>query len=332
MSCNNDNPCGTPDCGCAESNPCYENCGCLHPTTFECITKPGAHSNLGVVNTMNGAQVLTQLDLVIAEIKEDIENIDETGTTAPDTKVSISSDDNTSGFLYDKTQNGTYVKRSIVNAGAAEKLRFDIALADLVSSDSDNELTLGTDNKLKVAELADNKTYISEGSGIEITGAGTVDDPKIISTSTAIQVARPCFDGVWRNIILSPTGNGNVVYSAGTPKYRYRYDGTIELKGNVTYIVSFGAYTTGDRKQTAIVGPLSTTCVSAVEQNGQADLKGINYIDTPQASADQIVQQYGYIIKKNAQNISIDFQSSFSASTSKTIVVSFDGVVIHPNF
>jgi len=60
-------------------------------------------------------------------------------------------------------------------------------------------------------------------------------------------------------------------------------------------------------------------------------LKSINYIDVPQASADQITQMYGYIVRKSTQNLIVEFQSSFSASTSKTIVVNFDGVISHPS-
>lgn len=327
MHCDNE----TPDC--EEVNPCYDNCGCLNPTTFECITKPGAHSNLGIINSMTGTQVLYQIESTIEQIKENIQTIGYSGYsgTGSDTKTSISSNDLTTGFLNDKTQNGIFVKKTIVNSGAAEKLKWDITLSDLISADVDNTLTLGGDSKLKIGAPVDNKTYITEGNGIDITGTGTLLDPKVITSTATIQIARNCFDGIWRNISLAATGNANVVYIAGAPKYRYRYDGTIEFKGNITYTVAFGAYSTGDRKQSAAVGPLATTCVTLVEQNGQTDLKGINYIDTPQVSADQIVQQYGYIIKKNAQNITIDFQSSFTNSTSKTIVVTFDGVVSHPN-
>jgi hypothetical protein len=62
-----------------------------------------------------------------------------------------------------------------------------------------------------------------------------------------------------------------------------------------------------------------------------ADLKGISYIDTPQASTDQFTQQYSYIIRKSSNNMILEFQSSFSSTTTKTIVVSLDGAISHPN-
>jgi hypothetical protein len=77
------------------------------------------------------------------------------------------------------------------------------------------------------------------------------------------------------------------------------------------------------------MGNIPTTCLTLAEQIGTADLKGINYIDAPQAG-DQITQQYGYIIRKSANNILLELQSAFIGATSKTVVVNFDGAVSHP--
>lgn len=61
MSCN-DTSCY--DCNpCNESNPCYDNCGCLNPTTFVCITKPGTYATLGITNDMTGDQVLNAINI-----------------------------------------------------------------------------------------------------------------------------------------------------------------------------------------------------------------------------------------------------------------------------
>lgn len=329
MSCENTNPCGCTD-ECGESNPCYDNCGCLNPTTFECVTKPGAHANIDVTDGMNGKQVLDAIDSKIGEIEDEILALNGGVEPAIDTKVKVSVSDTSAGLLNDKVANGVYVKKTVINPAGNEKIKFDILPSDLLSSDSDNDLTIGSDNKLKCTNT-DNQFHAQEGVGINLTGTGTAEDPLVISTNATIQVARPCFDGIWKNLIVAPTGNANVTFVAGQPKYRYRFDGTIEFKGNITYTVVYGAYTTGDRKQTAVVGSVATTCISASEQAGISDLKGINYIDVPQASADQIVQQYGYIIRKSAQNITIEFQSSFTNPTSKTVVVNFDGAVSHPN-
>jgi hypothetical protein len=39
MSCPSYTPCGQPDnCNpCNDVNPCYDNCGCLYPSTFDCV-------------------------------------------------------------------------------------------------------------------------------------------------------------------------------------------------------------------------------------------------------------------------------------------------------
>jgi hypothetical protein len=169
-----------------------------------------------------------------------------------------------------------------------------------------------------------------EGVGVIVSGSGTLADPYVISTNPSIQVVRACFDSVWRPVTLIATGNPNVTYVSGSPQYRYRYDGTVEFRGSATYTVDFGAYSTSGRKYTITMGNIPTTCLSLGEQAGVKDLKSINYIDVPQASADQIVQQYGYIIRKSAQNMILEFQSSFTGSTSKSIVVNFEGCVIHP--
>ena len=53
-SCNRTNPCLQNTCTC--ENPCYQDCGCLNPTTFECVTLPGVHPAIGVTNDMNGQE------------------------------------------------------------------------------------------------------------------------------------------------------------------------------------------------------------------------------------------------------------------------------------
>lgn len=329
MSCLN-NDCSPCVDECLDSNPCYDGCGCLNPTTFECVTKPGIHTNINVVDAMNGKQVLTAIDTKISDIQNEILTLNGGFTPTVDTKVKISISDTTAGVLNDKIANGTFVKKTVINPAGNEKMKFDIVPVELLSTDLNNSLTIGSDNKIKY--IAPNNTfYITEGNGINVTGTGTISDPIIISTSTSIQALRPCFDGIWRNLIIGPTGNAAVTFVTGQPKYRYKFDGTIEFKGNITYTVAYGAYSTGARKQLISVGSVATTCLSAIEQNGISDLKGINYIDTPQAAADQIAQQYGWIIRKNTQNIQIEFQSSFSIPTTKTVVVSFDGAMSNPN-
>lgn len=59
MSCPDSNCYDSP---CGGSNPLYEDCGCLNPSTFECITKPGTYPDLGITSDMNGLQVLALIN------------------------------------------------------------------------------------------------------------------------------------------------------------------------------------------------------------------------------------------------------------------------------
>jgi hypothetical protein len=256
-----------------------------------------------------------------------------TGGVPVDVSVKISDNDTTSGNLYSKITTGDAISKNIINPSGNEKLKLDIVYSELLSGDVGNMLTLGEDGKLKTSYTSPDgsETKIVEGTGVNVSGTGTVSDPYVLSTNPSIQVARNCFDGTWRDITLVSISNSNITGISGTPKYRYRYDGTIEFKGSMTFTVAFGNYASSNRKYTITIGNIPVSCVTLSEQAGTVDMKGINYIDTPQASSDQIVQQYGYIIRKSAQNIIVEFQSSFTNTTSKTIVVNFDGAVHHPS-
>lgn len=367
MACNDNNPCIQND-PCTDP---YDNCGCPNPNTFGCTSYEGnALPCLGVANGENGKDIMVKIEDAICELQQDkgkvlidgtdtcpeylFDKLEEglnisfsiTGTGCDrklvinaveggepvDVNAKVTSNDTTSGYLDDKIETGEFLTKNILNPGGNEQLEIDVVPVTLISGDSGNQLSIGTDGKLKTLYSAPDgsETIVQEGVGVTVTGTGTLVDPYIISTNPSIQVARPCFDGVWRNITLVATGNPNVTYTSGAPQYRYRFDGTIEFRGTATYNVAFGTYQTANRKYTITIGNIPTTCLTLGEQAGTRDLKGINYIDIPQASADQIVQQYGYIIRKSTQNIVVEFQSSFTNATSKSIVVSFDGAVSHP--
>lgn len=324
MPCPDLNPCDDP---CID-NPCYQDCGCLNPTTFECITKPGAHTSIGVTNLMNGVQVLEAINTAVSLLSP------APNSPAADVYVKTSINDTTTGYLSQKIINGLYTSKTIVTPSGNEKVKLDVVPSSLISSNIGNILDLGTDGKFRVllSDVPSESVYFTNGVGINITGTGlSASDPYVISTNASIQVVRSCFDGIWRNIPIIPTANTNVVFVSGTPKYRIRFDGTIEFKGSATYTVQFGNYSTGNRKQNITFGTLPITCLTLTEQTGILDLKSINYIDVPQTSADQIVQQYGYIIRKSNNDVLIEFQSSFSNITYKTIVVNFDSATSHPN-
>lgn len=360
---------------CSETNPCtptpcdpYDNCGCINPTTLDCVTYTGTTEFpcLDVSSGENGNDILGKIEAKVCDIGKVKLNSDDTcpeyladkitagtninisytgtgcdrvmviaateGGVPVDVNVKVSSDDTTSGYLDDKVLAGTYMTKTVTNPAGNEKVKFDVVPETLISTDPGNQLILGDDGGLKTLYTAPNgsETKLIEGEGVQISGTGTTVDPYIISTNPSIQVVRSCFDNTWRPINLVSTGNPSVTYVSGAPQYRYRFDGTIEFKGSATYSVAFGTYQTSNRKYTVTIGNLPTTCLTLGEQAGTADLKGITYIDIPQASADQITQQYGYIIRKSSVNIIIEFQSSFTNATTKTVVVNFEGALSYP--
>lgn len=356
-------------CDTTTCSPCdlYDNCGCPNPNTFGCTSYSGtALTCLDVANGEDGDSILAKIEEKVCDIGKVKLDADDTcpeflsdklgegtnvtfsytgtgcdrkllihateGGTVVDVNAKVSTNDTTSDFLVNKVVGGTYTTTNILNPAGDEELEIDVVPATLISSDSGNQLALGTDGGLITLYTAPDgsETKIIEGTGVTVTGLGTLSDPYVVSTNPAIQVARSCFDNVWRNITLVATGNANVTYISGAPQYRYRFDGTIEFRGSATYTLNFGTYQTSNRKFTVTAGNIPTTCVTLGEQAGVMDLKNINYIDIPQASADQIVQMYGYIIRKSAQNIILEFQSSFTNATNKTIVVNFEGAVVHP--
>src|SRR5688500_12028213 len=236
MACPDTNPCGCSD-DCLDTNPCYDNCGCINPTTFECITKPGsAYTCMGVTTDMNGAQVLGAINAKFCDLIEQIENI-EVGepVEGSDINVKISSNDTTTGYLTDKITVDSTINKALVSPLGNEKLRLSVDIPNIISGDTGNKIVQGSDGKLKVV-TADTTLVLAPGAGISIDGDGTASSPKIISlANSSIQAARSCFSGTWNNITLGPTGNTDVVFVAGQPKYRIRFDGSIEFKGSITY-------------------------------------------------------------------------------------------------
>ena len=361
MACNDSCTDTTTQCPCH-----YDDCGCENPNTFGCTNTNKVRECLGTTSGEDGESILDKIETKVCNIGKVLVDGEDTcpetlfekleegtnislsltgegcdrkiridaveGGTPPDIHAKITSSDTTSGYLDAKILTGVYLTKSIVSPGGNEKLKLDVVPSTLISADSGNQIVLGADQKLKTSYTIPDgsETKVTNGTGTTVTGTGTISDPYIISTNPAIQIVRTCFDGVWRNVTLVATANANVVYASGAPQYRYRYDGTVEFRGQATYTVAFGTYLTSNRKYTITIGSIPTTCLTGGELAGIADLKSINYIDIPQASADQITQQYGYIIRKSTANLIVEFQSSFTAITSKSIVVNFEGSVIHP--
>lgn len=358
--------CNSNPCTC---DPCsqYDNCGCLNPTTAGCVTTSKARECLGTEAGENLEDVIDKIEEVACDAGKVMIDSDDTcpeylfdkleeglnisfaitgtgcdrkiqinateGGVPVDVNAKVSSDDTTSGYLDEKIVTGTYLTKNVLSPAGNEKLELDVVPETLISTDVGNQLVLGGDGGLKTLYTAPDgsETIVTEGVGVIVSGTGTSLDPYIISTNPSIQIIRPCFDGVWRNVTLVASGNANVVYASGNPQFRYRYDGTIEFRGSITYTVAFSQYSSSGRKYTVPMGNIPITCVTAGEMAGTKDLKSINYIDIPQVGADQWGQMYGYVIRMSAQNLILEFQSSFISATSKSIVVNFEGATIHPN-
>lgn len=358
MSCNETNPC----------DPCnqYDNCGCLNPTTFGCVTANKGYPCLDVTAGEDGSSILDKIELLAcdkgkilvdgedtcAEYLEDklvagsnisleisgvgcdrVVTINATEGGVPvDVKTKVTSNDTTNGYLNSKLTTGAYISKTINNPAGDENLELDVDVAAIISGDANNPLYVGTDGGIMSTCIAPDgsETKLVAGTGVTISGAGTLANPYVASINPSISVVRGCFDGIWRNVSLVGTANPSVVYISGTPQYRYRYDGTLEFKGSATYTVAFGAYSTATRQHVVTVATVPTSCLTSGEQAGSADLKSINYIDAPGVGVDQITQQYGYIIRKTTANLIIVFQSSFQSAASKTMVINFEGAVSHP--
>jgi hypothetical protein len=205
MSCNHTDPCKDP----CNADPCYDNCGCLNPTTFECVSKPGNHHALKVSNDMNGKQVLSAIDNKIAEL-EDIsgkvsidhedfcpgnlinkieagQNISITqvgegcnkklvirggagiGPAGSDINVKVSPSDTTSGLLNSKVDVGSFLTKTIIGGTGNQKLRVDLGPLS-------NLLSTDSGNALILGADSKLKTsYVSpNGSETKIQGAGVI--------------------------------------------------------------------------------------------------------------------------------------------------------------
>ncbi len=320
--CNDNNPCAEP---CVDNN-CYEDCGCMIETTFKCIHKPGTHAHLQVTNEMNGEETLAAINERVGELIAAIGQAGSgSGGSVTDQLVKVDADDTTPGFLFNKIEDGTFLKKQAV--GSNKTLRLDVDMPTLVSVDAGNALQLDTKNKLFVKETPAAELHVNVNEAtMTRTGAGTAQDPYIFSAKT-IAPAKECYDGKWKDLNVGTITNSSVTYTGGKIQYRYTLDGSIQFRGNGNFAVQFGAYTTAERKQVVTLAELPSTCFSATEQSGQVDLKNITHIDVPNGT---LVQQFGYTIRKNGTNLLIEFQSAYASPGSKTIVVSFDGAISHP--
>lgn len=379
MSCTQHNPCYEPECGsCNPVNPCYDNCGCLNPTTFECITNiKQNYTHIPFNINQNGHDFLLQLNATINGLKENQfkvraddsdtcpdslfdkieagnENItlevtgsgcnrklvisagEDIGSAGVDRYVKISANDTTSDYLTNKIVNGTYVKKTVLNPGSDEELRLDISIADLISGDSGNQLIQGNDGKLKTSFSApdgsETKVSVAQGQGLTISGAGTSADPYVLGSTGSNFPLRSYFNGVWRNLTFSNNGEANISVSSQNVQFRYRWDGTIEFRGSVTYSVQF---TTANKRIIAVAAQFpanGSTNVTSAELNRVVNLKNYMTFDTPTTigAPNLIGYNVNMLAAASNQNANIQIEFMHNVAATKSIVITFDGCQYHP--
>jgi|694.fasta_scaffold00342_33 hypothetical protein len=380
MACSPYNPCHTPTCDtCNTVNPCYDNCGCLNPTTFDCITNfKKAYNNIPLEINATGQDMLDNLDETVAEIESNLYKVkvDDSDTcpdtlldkitagsnitvsvagsgcnrkltitagngitTAPDIYAKVSSNDTTSDYLGNKFVDGTYVKKSVNSPGGNETIDFDITIADLISTDSGNQLGQGVDGKLKTLFSApdgsETKINPVANSGITLTGTGTNGDPYLIGTNGALFAVQPYTDGVWRTLTFNNGSNANVTLNSQSVKYRMRYDGSVEFKGSLNYSVTFNVASTNKIAITAAnITTGGSTNLPSTAFDRVANLRHYMTFSSPNTiSATPKLTGYNVNILAAALNSPAPIQIEFMNDTAETknIVVTMDGAIYHPN-
>ncbi len=366
-----DNSCAQPTCDACNPTPCYENCGCPTIVDWECLRNPGTQDSLDVTNSDDGLEVLVKIEDAIQTLQDNIGNVkiddedtcpdflldkleagtniaitttgtgcdkrivitggDGIGPAAADVKAKISSADTTTDYLTNKFNNGTYVQKTIINPSGNEKIKFDVVPSTLISTDTGNQLSLGTDGKFKTLYTAPDgsETKVAAGAGVTLSGLGTIASPYIVSTNPSIQALNPAFTAVWQSLTFTNASVSGVTVASQDVKFRVRFDGSIEFKGNITFTLVFPGSGSGILSVPNSVTLPAITGIVAGNLSKVSDLKQVTYQD-PTGTVNTDIRHYGYLIRMGGGNISFLFNSSFSAT--KTVVVHFDGAIYHPDF
>lgn len=282
------------------------------------LSKLEAGTNISIVKTGSGCDA----KLVITA-GEGI------GPAGVDTNVKVSASDTTTNYLNNKLVGGTYTTKTILNPAGNEQIKLDVVPSTLISIDGGNQLTLGMDGKLKTSYVSPDgsETKIAAGANIQLTGSGTIPDPYVVAVPLSVSAKRTYFDGVWKTLTFNNGGNPNVTLVSQSVKYRLRFDGTIEYRGNLTYTINFTTNKIVINNSSVPTGGL--TNLASIELDRSVELKNMMTFDTP-TTINITPNLWGYTIRQLAGgNINMDLMSSTSGS--KTLVITFDGCQYHPN-
>jgi hypothetical protein len=162
------------------------------------------------------------------------------GPAGGDVNVKVSSTDTSTGFLNNKVDVGTFLTKAVIGGIGNQKLKLDVGpLSNFISTDSGNQIILGTDGRLKTAYTTPDgsETKIIGAGAVNVTGNGTNSNPYIIYSNPSISPKRITFTGQWLPLI--PVPFGSVTFSNSTAQYRFRFDGTMEFRGRITASVTF---------------------------------------------------------------------------------------------
>lgn len=371
-SCTTYSPCHLDTCHtCNPVNDCYDNCGCLNPTTFSCVTNPSAnYENIPLLAGKTGSDLLINLDATIEALKEaqykvkideddtcptelldkfeagtniSIEQIgtgcdkkilitagEGIGAAGADIKVKASSADTTANYLYNKLSNGTFTLRTILSPGGNETVKYDVVPSTLISTIPGNVILSVAGDGALAANYDDsgNLITLTEGAGIKLVKSG---NDYVISTLGTISPVAAYADNVWRNISVVLDATPNVTITNPSPiQYRIRWDKTIEFRGNLVCSVVFNTSTSNKRTISANFSTIGggTNNIPSAKFDKDVDMKYVADHSTDGLS----VTAYTIRMKTTGiLNIVTAYTGSVASPVTKTIVVSFDGCVYHPD-
>lgn len=363
--------CAQPTCTSCNPTPCYQNCGCLNPTDWECINNPGTQDSIGVTNSNNGLVVLGKIEDAIQDLKDltgtvklsDSDDcpdflidkieagtniaITQTGTgcdarivitggsgigpAAADVKAKISATDTTTDYLTNKFNNGTYVQKTVLNPSGNEKIKFDVVPSTLISSDAGNQLALGTDGKFVTLYTAPDGTETKVAAGAGVIITGFGSIAAPYVVSTNPSIIAS--NPAFTGVWQSLTLTNASVAGVSIPSQNVKF--RVNFNGSIEF--------KGNATFTLVFPGTGSGILSVPNSVTLPSLTGITPTNLSKVSD---LKQVTYQDPTGTVNTdirhygylirlgggNISFLFNSSFSATKTVVVCFDSAIYHPDF